>query len=200
MGSPFLLHSAAVSYTSPFPASPENNLSEPWYCALQLSPSPPLIPHREVSGASSCTGGGRQDKPRAGPFPSLTVWEEFAGRKPLRPSERLGLGLCRKAASFPLPSHGNFEFSPEVFPRCCWRRLRCLPPRIFCENRVLCAKGTIGGCGLASLPSSTPSVITLPEALLSLLLESGIGRPRSFLPPSGGPYLEPWYPAFLAVI
>ena len=66
-------------------------------------------------------------------------------------------------------------------------------------NRVLCAEGTIGGRGLANLPFSFPSVITLPEALLSLLLVSGIGRPRSFLPPSGGPYLEPWYPAFLAV-
>ena len=86
-----------------------------------------------------------------------------------------------------------------MFPRYCCRGLRCIPPRLFYENQVLCAEGTIDGCGLANLPLSFPSVITLPEALLSLLLVSGIGRPRSFLPPSGDPYLEPWYPAFLAV-
>ena len=109
------------------------------FCLLQISSSPPLIPHREVSGYFSFTGGGGgRDRSSLSsvPFPSRTAFEEFSGKKPLRPPERIGLGLCRKAPKFflyPLTVNSN----PEGFPRSGLEV--CLPStsQCFCWNRLL---------------------------------------------------------------
>ena len=108
------------------------------FCLLQISSSPPLIPHREVSGYFSFTGGGAETGRASAQSLSRPgrPFEEFSGKKPLRPPERIGLGLCRKASRCflcPLTVNSN----PEGFPRSGLEV--CLPStsQCFCWNRLL---------------------------------------------------------------
>ena len=86
--------------------------------------------------------------------------------KPLRPPERIGLGLCRKAPKFflyPLTVISN----PEGFPRSGLEV--CLPPtsQCFCWNRLLLPRAQATVVVWQAGLSPSPSAVALPQALPS---------------------------------